>query len=234
MKLIVVVVVGWKFLHNDVMPNDFLIYAEDELELLTKKSKINTISHLKRALDCQIDIFLESLHLKKIFDKNNLKFEQKTKFLADIGILSVTSINKLNLIRNKIEHEYIDPDIKDLQAYHDIVWFVIEILEAKLLLISACNEVYYMVDCGIRNYSCAIVYDIKNSGFKITIRDYSETEDLEEQIDIEVYLKNKGDESDFIQAFKFYLASINFNGFYDLDKYRDAISKQVHIDCTKL
>jgi len=42
----------------------------------------------------------------------------------------------------------------------------------------------------------------------------------DEQVNIEVYLKNKTDENDFIQAFKFYLSTLTFDGFLDIDKYK--------------
>lgn len=211
----------------DVMPNDFLKFAEDELKLETIKSKINIVSNLKRAIDCQIDIFLDSLYLKRIFDKNNLKFEQKTKFLADIGLLSIKSINKLNSVRNKMEHEYTNPFIEDLQVYYDLVWYVTEIIQTKLLLILTNNIKNYNIYVGDEKYHVIVVYEVKNREFLITIKDFTKYRIEEKQIDINISLKSKSDIDNFVQVFKFYLLTLSFDGLMDEEKYKDNIRKMI-------
>ena len=64
-----------------------------------KEGIVNAVSNLKRALDCQMDMFFESINLKSIFDKKNLKFEKKTQFPADIGLMQNRTINKLNSMK---------------------------------------------------------------------------------------------------------------------------------------
>ena len=101
----------------DISPDEFLEFADNALALETKEGIVNAVSNLKRALDCQMDMFFESINLKSIFDKKNLKFEKKTQFLADIGLMQNRTINKLNSMRNKMEHEYKIPDISDPVSY---------------------------------------------------------------------------------------------------------------------
>ncbi|WP_395549410.1 MULTISPECIES: hypothetical protein [unclassified Lacrimispora] len=149
----------------EITPTEFLDIAETGLNSNTLSDKVNTVSNLKRAIDCQIDIFLESINLKKIFHKNNLKFEQKTKFLSDIGILSPKSINKLNSIRNKLEHEYKVPTIGDLQVYYELVWYVTEIIDARLLSILTNGEIRYTLYHDNKEYYISIVFDIENCKF---------------------------------------------------------------------
>ncbi|MBM6855873.1 hypothetical protein H6B11_17400 [Mediterraneibacter glycyrrhizinilyticus] len=90
---------------HDISPEEFLDFAENAIASESKEGMINAISNLKRALDCEMDMFFESISLKSIFDKKNLKFEKKTQFLAEIGLFPIRTINKLNSMRNKMEHD---------------------------------------------------------------------------------------------------------------------------------
>ena len=56
----------------------------------TKEGIVNAVSNLKRALDCEMDMFFESINMKRVLDKNNLGFEKKTRFLADIGMFPIS------------------------------------------------------------------------------------------------------------------------------------------------
>lgn len=69
----------------DISSEEFLYFAENAIASETKEGIVNAVSNLKRALDCEMDMFFESINLKRIFDKRNLKFEKKTQFLANIG-----------------------------------------------------------------------------------------------------------------------------------------------------
>ena len=206
----------------EITPTEFLGIAEMGLDSNTLSDKVNSVSNLKRALDYQLDIFLESINLKKIFQKNNLKFEQKTKFLSNIGILSPKSINKLNSIRNKLEHEYKIPTIDDLQVYYELVWSVTEIIDARLLSILANGEISYSLYHENSKFYISILFDIKNSKFAFEIRDWSSKEINEkEYIIIEAPLKNKSDEENYVKAFKIYLATIHFFHDDNLQQYKN-------------
>ena len=78
----------------DISAEEFLDFAENAIASETKEGIVNTISNLKRALDCEMDMFFESINVKRIFDKKNLKFEKKSQFLADIGLFPIQTINK--------------------------------------------------------------------------------------------------------------------------------------------
>ncbi len=95
----------------DISAEEFLDFAQNAISSETKEGIVNAVSNLKRALDCEMDMFFESINIKRIFDKKNLKFENKTKFLADIGLFPIRTINKLNFMRNKLEHEYKIPEM---------------------------------------------------------------------------------------------------------------------------
>lgn len=42
----------------EILPREYLSYAEGEIDRDSVVSRINCIGHLKRALECQVDIFL--------------------------------------------------------------------------------------------------------------------------------------------------------------------------------
>lgn len=125
----------------DISSEEFLYFAENAIASETKEGIVNTISNLKRALDCEMDMFFESISVKRIFDKKNLKFEKKSQFLADIGLFPIQTINKLNFMTNKLEHEYKTPEIYDLHTYYELVWSVVKILDLYLELLFTNGEI---------------------------------------------------------------------------------------------
>ncbi|GEN83610.1 hypothetical protein SLU01_19220 [Sporosarcina luteola] len=110
----------------ELFPADYLSFAEQELELVLKdpsnvRVKINCILHLKRALNCQLDIFFHIFGFTKYVQKNNLGLDKQLSFLKDTGIIKSRVINRFNKIRNKIEHQYRIPDIDDVEVYFDLI-----------------------------------------------------------------------------------------------------------------
>ena len=136
----------------DITAEEFLEFAENAIAEETKEGLINAISNLKRALDCEIDLFFESINIKHVFSKNNLKFEKKTQLLSDIGLLPVHTINKLNTMRNKMEHDYEVPVIDDLRTYYELVWNVVKILDLYLELIYIKGEISMSLIKGDNEY----------------------------------------------------------------------------------
>ena len=64
----------------DITAEEFLKFAENAIAVETKEGLINAVSNLKHALDCEIDLFFESINIKHVFSKNNLKFEKRHSF----------------------------------------------------------------------------------------------------------------------------------------------------------
>lgn len=117
------------FPEYDLYARDYLRFAEKELEENTPSSLINCVSHLKRAMDCQLDTFLYTFNLLDTFNKRSLKVEKKLDFLKSSGVFSSRSLARLNIIRNKMEHEYEIPKVKDIEAYYDLVTAFVAVLE---------------------------------------------------------------------------------------------------------
>lgn len=120
----------------DLMPFDYLDFAESELDKESSSARINCITHLKRAIECELDTFL---HIFKIQSSiNNLP--RKLEFAADAGLFSSRSIGKLNKARNKLEHEYSVPDTLELESYFDVATGFVYSVEGCIYILSRHRE----------------------------------------------------------------------------------------------
>jgi hypothetical protein len=125
----------------DLYPQDYLKFAEEELENMGKsdlgiRTKINCILHLKRALDCQLDVFFYALGFSDYLKGKNLGFNSKLRFLRDVGIINSRVIDRFNTLRNKIEHHYKIPAIEDIEVYYDLIHSLVSNIEMALFAIS--------------------------------------------------------------------------------------------------
>ncbi|MEH7321210.1 hypothetical protein V7113_30525, partial [Priestia megaterium] len=102
---------------------------------------INCVAHLKRAIDCQLDINLYALNIYKIFQKSNLKFARKLEFFRDIGIFNSRTLERFNNVRNKMEHYYSIPKFEDIEVYFDLVTAFVALLESMLRQLINMSEI---------------------------------------------------------------------------------------------
>ncbi|HRJ75556.1 MAG TPA: hypothetical protein PLX90_06130, partial [Anaerolineales bacterium] len=104
----------------ELFPFDYLEYAEAELANLEESDnkKINCVSHIKRAIECELDSFLYALGLSKFIKPDN--FPVKTEWIEGMGIFTPRSLRKLNTIRNEVEHEYSIPKIQNIELYFEL------------------------------------------------------------------------------------------------------------------
>ena len=91
-----------KFPEFDLMPHDYLNFAEKSIKDKSNFSKINCVSNLKRALECEMDTFLHVMGLFELVKEKNLGFDKKLDFIGKIEIYESRSFNKLNTLRNKV------------------------------------------------------------------------------------------------------------------------------------
>lgn len=209
---------------HDISPEEFLNFAENAIVSESKEGMISAISNLKRALDCEMDMFFESINLNSIFKKKSLKFEKKTQFLADIGLFPIKTINKLNSIRNKMEHEYKAPEISDLHAYYELVWSVVRIVDLYLELLHVKGEIYLVLYSENNEYYFMLKHDVDKCVFKFDIVDWTKGNEREQK-QLVVGLQNQDEAHDFIKAFSLYLASIQYFDYGNEKLYKEKIKK---------
>lgn len=159
----------------DLYPVDYLKFSEIEINLFKENNEarnlINSILHLRRALDCQIDVFLEVFGLYKIFKRKNLGINKKLNFFKDIGIFDARTLERFNLLRNKIEHHYHLPEVYDIEVYYDLISSIISNMELAILTLSLQNELEFIVNSDEENdgKSGYKILDIKYKKFEIPV-----------------------------------------------------------------
>jgi len=105
----------------DIMPNDFLKYAEVNLSLINDKNLIDALSNIKRALDCQMELIIFEHGYEKKLKKENWNFPKKIKFLKEHHIIAPRILEKINKIRNLLEHEFKKPILDNVEDAFDVV-----------------------------------------------------------------------------------------------------------------
>ncbi|MEZ4868448.1 MAG: hypothetical protein R3C14_44375 [Caldilineaceae bacterium] len=128
----------------DLMPQDYLNYANEALATPTDANKINCIGHLKRAAECEADTFLHILSIGKLSKIKN--FPAKMDVITYLDLMPSRSISQLNRIRNRIEHEYAVPEIEDLSVYFDLVAGFVSAIEGAIFMLISKSEMEFWAD----------------------------------------------------------------------------------------
>ncbi|MBI6020013.1 hypothetical protein H8J79_04085 [Clostridium perfringens] len=110
-----------------IKPDEYYKWAKDYWnkygEKMNLRQRIETISHIKRFIDCKCDLFLRELGYNQEINIKNYKFIKKhilsdqapqislCSYLLDLNMIIVSEIRSL---RNKVEHDYLKPTINDV------------------------------------------------------------------------------------------------------------------------
>ena len=126
----------------EVTPFDYIVFAEKALKTDSLESRINCVSHLKHAIDCELDTFLHILNLDTLLHILNPKRDkasvaEKIGITGRIGVFNSRSLVKLNQIRNKMEHAYVEPEIQDLEVYSELVQAFVYALDGFMFMLAA-------------------------------------------------------------------------------------------------
>ncbi|WP_196233294.1 hypothetical protein [Paenibacillus polymyxa] len=160
----------------ELSPRDYLQFAELELESTKHNhlSLINCVSHIKRAMDCQIETFFYSYNLYTFFKNKRLGIDKKLEFLRESGVFSSRSLSRLNSIRNKMEHEFEVPKIQDIELYYDLVSAFISILESHILMLEIYAESNWYLKGDDDYLRFSIAFSIKEPIIKASWRSKKE------------------------------------------------------------
>lgn len=132
------------FPNFELLPSDYLQFAEEELELIEKnpeniRLKINSILHLKRALDCQMDIFFYAYGLQNYMKQKNVGVNTKLEFFKELGLINSRVIKRFNTIRNRVEHKYQIPETNEVEVYYDLINSIISNIDKVIHSIGTTN-----------------------------------------------------------------------------------------------
>jgi hypothetical protein len=102
-------------------PKEFLKFASEDIkEPTTEHGVVNCLSNCKRAIDSQLDALIDRLGYLSICRQKRWPFPKKIEFIKNFGILAPRILEKINKLRNKLEHEYKIPSKSDAEDALDI------------------------------------------------------------------------------------------------------------------
>lgn len=158
----------------ELSPRDFLLFAELDLSGNHSNHKlVNATSNLKRAIDCELDFLFEILNLNRLYKSKRLGIDKKLGFLSKAGIFNSRSLDKLNKLRNKLEHEYKIPKIEDVDVYFDLVSSFITIIENFISQLMSLHEVIFHYN-DKKLFEVSSIINIDNPEVILTIKDNQE------------------------------------------------------------
>ena len=106
----------------DVNPEDFLKFANRDIEGGDTRALVNALSNSKRAIDCQVDKVFRCFGI----DVKKWNFPHKAKLLDELGVVAPRIVSKVIHKRNYLEHEYKYPEKEEVEDAIDIAALFIE------------------------------------------------------------------------------------------------------------
>ncbi len=135
----------------EVMPEDYLDFAKNNIRKSDLQNCIDGISNAKRAIECQIDLLISTLGFdyKKFDSRNNYphvkdfikkyyKEQQydgltdRLKLLNILGLAPTLLISNIRKLRNLIEHEYKKISYEDVKVAVEVADLFINASNRKL------------------------------------------------------------------------------------------------------
>ena len=142
-----------------IKPRDFLKFAEYDLNHEYDHHLVNSLSNIKRAIDCQIDSILFGFGLFNESKKQRLSFPKKVSLLNSLNIVSPAILKKINQKRNLLEHEYINPSKEDSEDFLDVATLFIAYTDK--FLFKAMYEAHPFNDQTKDNFEIDLDYEKK-------------------------------------------------------------------------
>jgi hypothetical protein len=117
---------------NSTTPAMFQDFAEEDLRKGDPQSSANSLAHAKRALDCQLDFFLESYGLLDLSQSESWGTAKKISLTGDLGLVPPRILYKVNKARNDLEHRYELPSKQTAENAIDVVGMFVAAIDAYL------------------------------------------------------------------------------------------------------
>lgn len=139
---------GYQSIHISGKPTPRMYYDFSVADIengFDDRSRVNALSNAKRALHFQVELISSAFGIEKLPYKERHNFPNKLEFCRKCGVTGERVLNKLNKIRNLVEHEYRIPTKDELEDFIDIV---------ELFLSATDRFVYHFpVDLELEEFS---------------------------------------------------------------------------------
>ena len=188
---------------NSTKPIDYLTFARRDLVEGDTRALINALGNIKRAIECQLDVFLEMYGLLKLSIKEKWSFPKKIDIVRKIGIVAPSILRLINSKRNKMEHHHERPKKEEVVEFLDVAELFIELFKQRT------HRIELLIDYE-NNY--AIQLDTNKSQISI----YENAELIGKHGGIEFLKSGNKDQI---------LSPIQVIGISDLDAWTDACSR---------
>jgi hypothetical protein len=127
-----------------ISPELYLDFAKrDFREMDGLRSLANAVSNAKRSLHLQSELLSDALGIKSIMPRGQISFPKRIGFLRDCGVVGGTILNKINSIRNTVEHDYIVPDATVVQDFIDVVELFVAASERLIRSFPSMADITY-------------------------------------------------------------------------------------------
>lgn len=164
--------IGYIPFDTQIHPFAYLQFAREDIEDGHEaRNHINAIGNAKRALHLQVETIANGYGFKQLKKRNN--FPTKLSFLTDLGITTPEIINRLNALRNEIEHDYVVPSVEKTKDFVDVV----ELFLHATALARTCfpDDVYF---------ESSEAYQWEEQGLSIVGRARTRPDDLTIQVEM--------------------------------------------------
>ncbi|WP_447759481.1 hypothetical protein [Pseudomonas moraviensis] len=106
----------------EVTPHNYLSEAEASLSRLTLGGDREAVANAKRAIDCQIEAVMETLGLP-----GGKSFPSRLAAIRKIGLVAPRILEKINKLRNAIEHDFVNPTREQAELAVDTTILFVEL-----------------------------------------------------------------------------------------------------------
>ncbi|WP_454695096.1 hypothetical protein [Achromobacter aegrifaciens] len=123
----------------------YLKYAEsDLLDGGGERNLINALTNAKRALHMR----MEDMSVGFGFDNwsGQRSFPKMVEYLTRVGVAAPRILNKLNRLRNQVEHEYLVPDRAEVETFIDVTILFLASTQRWISRLPCDIEIHQRID----------------------------------------------------------------------------------------
>lgn len=103
------------------------------MALEKQRNRVNCLANSKRAIDCQIDRLIYRLGFLPLARKEWWDIPTKLKFISKSGVVAPRILQRLNKLRNRLEHQFAVPSKKEVEDALDVTTLFISYAELVAL-----------------------------------------------------------------------------------------------------
>ena len=124
----------------DFCAKNFLSFAFEDLKDDSVRGTVNTLSNVKRAIDCRIEELLFCYCLQVKSKRERWDIPKKINVLAEIGILAPRILRRISSLRNRLEHQFEKPHFEKVEDAVDVAELFLEATEKLCCPITHLNK----------------------------------------------------------------------------------------------